>query len=284
MLRSLKDLYTYRDLLRNLVLREVRVRYKGSVLGFLWSFVTPLTMFLVYYLVFSMLTKRFDMSAADYALFLLSGLLAWMFFQSSVAKATPSIRANGMLVRMVYFPRAVLPISTVLGELVFFLSALAVLFVVSILINHRFPVGIVALPVVLPAHLLLALGFGLIFATLSVFYRDTEQVVNLLLSIGIFASPVFYATDKVAKKAPALAGMLGHILGPRAGATAADALVHLYFWNPVIYVLQCYRAMFQEGALPSRGDVLISYAAGLAVFAIGFGIFIRYQGHFAEEL
>lgn len=282
MLKSIRDIFTYRDLLRNLVLREIQVRYKGSALGFLWSFVTPLSIFFVYYFVFSMLTKQFKIP--NYAVFLLSGLLAWMFFQSAVAKATPSIRANGMLVRMVYFPRAVLPISTILGELVFFLSALVVLFIVSLATNHRFPVGIVTLPVILPAHLLLALGFGMFFATLSVFYRDTEQVVNLLLTLWFFASPVFYSAQTVIDKTPDLVAKFSQVFGPHGGQVAAEIFIRLYFLNPLIYVLRSYNAIFHEGGFPDAGDVWKSYVAGILIFAVGLWTFLRYEGRFAEEL
>ncbi len=279
--QSLCDLVAYRDLLLNLVYRELKVRYKGSLLGFLWSFVHPLVMFLVYYLVFSMLTDRFNMP--HYELFLLSGLFPWIYFQSSIARATPSIRAHGMLLRQVYFPRVVLPISVVLSEAVHFCAALGVLLLLSLFIMKRMTPGIVLLPVVFIPHLLIALGFGLVFATLNVYFRDTEQIVNLLLTIWFFASPVFYSIDTAITKIPELTGSLGEKLG-RLGEMLGNVLSLLYFANPMIYVLKSYNAFFYRVAYPSPVDIGVSYLAAVLVLLFGWWIFIRYQDTFAEEL
>ncbi|MFN4182746.1 MAG: ABC transporter permease, partial [bacterium] len=140
-MNALRELWASSDLIGFLVWRDLKVRYKGTVLGFFWSFLTPLLIFLLYFFIFSLLTDRFGMERYD--VYLLSGLWAWIFFQRTVAHITPIFRQNGHFLRMVYFPRLILPLTVVLGESIHFCAGLFILFLFVFARVGHFPPGIV---------------------------------------------------------------------------------------------------------------------------------------------
>ncbi|MHA2621136.1 MAG: ABC transporter permease [bacterium JZ-2024 1] len=268
------EIFRYHELLWALVLRELKSRYRGSWLGFLWAFLSPLAMFFVYYVLFSLLTDRFGMPRYD--LFILSGYFPWLFFQQSVAHSTPIFRQNGVMLRMVYFPRAILPMAVTLGTFVHFLFALVLLFAFTMFRNGDFSPALLLTPLLFVPHFLIALGVSLIFSVIAVYFRDTEHLVNILLTIWFFGSPVLYSADSVLDKLPALAG--------EAGWVPSRVLAFLFFANPLLYILRSYQRIFYEFRAPLIPDFLVAFVTGTLLCYIGLRLLFRYQPYFSEEV
>jgi ABC-2 type transport system permease protein len=271
---NLVEILRFHELLWALVARELKSRYRGSVLGFLWAFLSPLAMFFVYFVLFSLLTDRFGM--ARYDLFILSGYFPWLFFQQSVAHSTPVFRQSGAMLRMVYFPRAILPAAVNLGAFVHFLFAVILLVVFSVIRHGAVSPVLLALPLIFIPHFLVAFGVSLLFSVVAVYFRDTEHLVNILLTIWFFGSPVLYSANSVTDKLPALAGEAGW--GP------ARLLVAIFYANPLLYILRSYQRIFYEFRLPLFGDFFIALGAGILLALIGLLVLFKYQAYFAEEV
>lgn len=271
---DLLELAQYRELLWALVIRELKSRYRGSWLGFLWAFLSPLAMFFVYFVLFSLLTDRFGMPRYD--LFILSGYFPWLFFQQSVAHSTPIFRQSSAMLRMVYFPRGILPAAVTVGTFVHFLFALALLVAFSIFRHGELSaVLLLSVPLFVP-QFLIAFGVSVIFSVIAVYFRDAEHLVNILLTIWFFGSPVLYSANSVQDKLPVLAAQTGEL--------PARLLSAVFFANPLLYVLRSYQRVFYELRAPFLVDYLVALAAGLLLCYLGLRVLFKYQPYFAEEV
>jgi len=263
------ELIQYRELVKNLVLRDLKARYKNSVLGFLWSLLNPLLTMLVFTVVFTLMMP--NNGIAKFPVFLLCALLPWNFFQTSLSGCVESIVGNAALVKKVYFPREVLPLSTVLSNLVNFLLALLVLFVM--LFAFRIPLTKWALwlPFIMATQVILTLGLGLLLATVNVFYRDMSVILGVILQAWFFLTPVFYPID---------------ILPTHQVVAGLDLNIHrlTYILNPMASIVSSYRVVLYHGAPPALNFMLRTFVTAVAVLAIGFVIFSRYSGVFGEEV
>jgi len=202
MLTSLRRLLGYRVLIQTLVVRELKARYRGSVLGFFWSFANPLLLLLVYTFVFSVvLPARFE-GVDNYALFLFCGLLPWTWFSSALTEASNSLLANGNLIRKVLFPAEVLPLVAVLANMVHFLLALPIL-ILALVLFVAVPPSLTELlwfPAVVAVQLLLTLALGLMLAALTVHFRDIRDLLANVLTLWFFATPILYPWTMVASR------------------------------------------------------------------------------------
>jgi lipopolysaccharide transport system permease protein len=268
-LARLRELYRYRDLLRNLVVSEIKTRYKNSVLGFVWSLLNPLAMMLVFTIVFGVLWP--NQQVENFPIFLLCGLLPWNFFSASVVSSINSVLANGNLVKKVYFPREILPIATVLAQLVNFLLALIVLFAALLIVRTNFSPWLWTLPLIILIQTCFSLGIGLVLSTLQVFYRDTQLVMEVVMLAWFFLTPVFYT----ARQLPATYEVWGYDLPVQR---------ILYILNPMASLINVYRDLLYNGY---RTDIDFFIRTTLtALLALGFGywFFTRYSDRFGEEV
>lgn len=271
----LRELWAYRDLVRNLVVRDLKVRYKNSVLGILWSLLNPLLMMLVFSVVFTFMWP--NTGTAHFPVFLLAGLLPWNFFQGAVMAATASIVGHSHLIKKIYFPREVLPISVVLSNLVNFLLALLVLFSFLIVSGIGFTPHILWLPVIIVVQVAFTLGLAFLFSTLNVFYRDTMMILDVGLLAWFFLTPVFYSMEII----PASKIVLGYEI----------AVHRLVRWlNPMASLIDAYRTILYgstNGAPPGPPalDFLLRTSVTAAiVLLIGWLIFRRFSPVFGEEI
>jgi lipopolysaccharide transport system permease protein len=163
----LHELYRYRELLENLIVRDLKVRYKNSILGFFWSLVNPLLLMIVFTVVFTIMLP--NVSIPKFPVFVLTALLPWNFFNTAVMGATSSIVQNGHLIKKVYFPREILPVSTVLSNFANFLLALPVLFLFILLFRVPITIWLLYLPLIMVVQIAFTIGIALILATLNVF-------------------------------------------------------------------------------------------------------------------
>ena len=243
----------------SLVKRELRGKYEKSVLGFLWSFLSPLFQILIYNIVF---TRVFHNDLPNYYIYLMSGLLPWVFFSESLGQGTGAIIYNAEMVKKIYFPREVLVIAEVTAKLVNMLLSFIVMTVFLLASGVGFGPQIVLLPIVVLAEYLLALGFALLISSLTVYFRDLEYVVNVILMAWIWGTPIFYVLTQVSD----------------------PLLKDLIYANPMAHVICCYHNVLYDHVFPPLADMIIPLAEGIAVVVIGFLVFGHLNRRFVEEL
>jgi lipopolysaccharide transport system permease protein len=268
MTKRIVELYRYRELIKNLVVRDLKVRYKNSVLGILWSLLNPLLMTLVFTVVFTLLLRS---NTPDYPVFFMCGYLPWSFLSESVMNGTNSIVGNAHLIKKVYFPREVLPLADVLSGMVNFLLALVVLFGLILVFRVRLTGSVLILPIVIAAQVLFTLGLVLFLSTANVFYRDTRHIMQVVMQAWFFLTPIFYPITVI----PETATILG-------------ISVNLQLWvrrlNPMASLVAAYRDILFRGAVPGLDFLLRTAVTCLVVFIIGYLIFCRYSKVFGEEV
>jgi lipopolysaccharide transport system permease protein len=262
------ELLTYRYLIANLVVRDVKVRYKNSILGFAWSFLNPLLMMLAFTLVFTVLQPS---GVPDFPVFFLCGLLPWQFTINAIVTATGSIVGNAHLIKKVYFPRAVLPLSVVLSNLVFFLFTLPLLFAILLIFGIKLTMWVLLLPLIILIQLAFVIGVGLILSTVNVFYRDTEPIVGVLTLVWFFLTPIFYTADTI-PQSYTLRGINLNVW----------QLIHIL--NPMASLVAAYRAVLYQGAPPAFNFMLYTSIITLVLLTGGIFIFLRYSRFFGEEV
>jgi len=268
-MRRLKELWDYRELIRNLVIRDLKVRYRNSVLGIAWSWANPLLMMLVYTMVFKFLADH--SSLPHFHIFVLCALLPWNFFSASVGGATTSIVGNGHLIKKVYFPREILPISIVLSNLVNFVIALPVFFVLALASGAPITAWVLLLPIPILVQVAFSMGMCLILATLDVFYRDTQIIMEVLMMAWFFVTPIFYPITQV----PLEAQVLGITFNPQ---------LWLRRLNPMASIIASYRDLLYRGAPTGLDFMLRTAATALIVLVVGYLVFLRYSPRFGEEV
>jgi ABC-2 type transport system permease protein len=248
----------YRELIWALALKDLRVRYKRSVLGFLWALLNPLMMMIILTIVFSMVMR---IAISHYSVFLISALLPWTFFSQALSYSVDSIVGNGELLKKLYIGKSVFPVAAVLANLINFLLSLIPL--VPLLLVLRFPIHWtwVYLPFPLICLMAFALGFGFLCATANVFFRDVAHIIQIVLSAWFYFSPIIYPLDLVPQR--------------------YHLLFHL---NPMLYILNGFRMAIYYGMLPTEQSAAMCLACGLAFLVLGYLVFRRYQDTFVYYL
>lgn len=271
---QLGELLRYHELVRNLVIRDLKVRYRNSTLGILWSLFNPLLMMIVFTVVFTVMTPYSDVK--HFPVFVLCGILPWNFFSASVIGAIRSIVDNSTLVNKVYFPREILPISIVLANMVNFLLALIVLFMLMLVFQIPLTVWVLLFPVVLAVQVIFTVGFGLIMATANVFYRDTQVIMEVVMLAWFFITPIFYS---------------GEIL-PRSYELWNGVTIDVFRWvnifNPMASIIAMYRVILygdgNGGSSPEFYFFIRTLITSLLVLGVGSVVFYRYSARFGEEV
>lgn len=268
MTAHLGELYRYRALVGMLVLRELRARYRGSLLGFFWSFLNPLCLMLVYVLVFSVYLR---VPMENYAVFLFTGLLPWLWFASSLGHATGVIVGSGALVKRILFPAEILPLVSVLANLVNMLLSLPLLFLFLLVFGVRPGPVLAFLPLLVLLQLLLTAGLAFALAALNVHLRDIEQILSNGLVLLFFLSPILYPVDAVPRTLAL-------------GETLTIPLRPLYFLNPVAGLIQSYQNILFFGREPHWIHLGMVAACAAVLFWGGYWVFDRLRDGLAEEV
>lgn len=255
----IKEIYEYREMVYNLVKRELRGRYKGSALGFLWTFLNPLLQLLVYTLVFSVIMRS---GIEKYYIFLFVALVPWIFFSASVTGGSTSVQASADMVKKIYFPREVMPIAYVTSAFVNMILTFVVVF--GVLIITSFGVNIKAvlfLPIIMIVEYILALGIALLTSALTVYFRDLAYILGIITMAWQFLTPVMYSEEMVPAK-----------------------LMPIWNINPMTPIIQAYRTILYYKEIPQLETLLHATVLGILVLVIGSVVFRRLQKGFAEEL
>ncbi len=256
---QVRDLLSHRDLLLLLIQKELKVKYKGTMLGMLWSLLSPLLMMVVYTAVFSVIA-RFPMT--NYPIFLLAALLPWTAFTATVGASVASIVTNGNLVRRVKFPVAMLPATTVIANLVNLLPGFAVLLVFCLAFRQPLGWPLLMLPVLVLLQGIFTLGIALIFSSLNVYFRDLEYLVGVGLLVWFFGTPVLYP--------------LSVFSGKRLGV-----LIEL---NPLTWLMDSYQHIWHGNAWPAWDHLAAFMAAAIVIFGLGVLVFGKASRRFGEEV
>lgn len=264
MLARLRELFRYRDLVVNLAVRDLKLKYKRSSIGVAWSLLNPLFMMAIYTAVFSVFLKA--VRVPNYWALVLTGLLAWLFFANALGSGSTAFVHSANLISKVHFPIEALPLAGVLAQFVNFLISLAILVVVLLVAHVPIGASVVLLPVVVLAQLAFAIGLSMLVATLTVYFRDLEHLVAIGLTALFYVSPVLYPLDAAAL--PSGAGRYISIL--RA--------------NPVSWFLSSYHDVLFYGRWPDPTYFTLMLVAAAVALGAGYAVFNRLSPRLAEEV
>lgn len=258
-MRLLKELWEYREMIISLVKRDLKSRYKGSVLGFFWMFLNPLLQLCVYTVVFSIIMR---MNIDKFYLFLFVALVPWIFFSSCLSSGTGVIFSQQDMVKKIYFPREVLPLSFTISQFVNMLLCFVVIFVVVFFSGIRIsPAALLCLPVVMIIEFILCLGITNLVSALNVYFRDLEYIMGIVSMAWMYMTPVMYPVDMV-----------------------PEQFRKLFYLNPMTTIVTAYRDILYYGRVPEMKTLLNAVIMGVLVLVIGQLTFSKLQKHFVEEL
>ena len=264
MIANIRKLFSYRELIVSLTKKELKVKYRGSVLGFFWSLLNPILTMLVYSFVFSIVLQ---VGTPQFAIFLICALLPFNFLSNSVNNGASSIIANSNLVNKIYFPREIIPLSIILANLFNFLLELVALFIVMGIMGYRFYIYLYLLPVVIFIQFFLVVGMTLLVSALNVFFRDLQHLITIIMMVWFFGTPIIYPLSMVPEKYQFIIK-----INPMTIYTA-------YYRNIFYYI------KYPEGAgFPSALETLTAVGITLLIFFIGYFIFKKLEPRFAEEI
>lgn len=257
---SLAAFWRRRDLLRQMTVRHLRGQYKQSVLGYAWAFVNPLSLMLTLSFVFSVIL-RFESQGIPYPLFVLVGLLPWIFFSGALSSATESVVGASNLVTKVYFPREILPTAAVFTKVVDLGAGLIILAAMMTYFGHPPEWTAFWVPILFLIHFLFALGLSLPLAALNLFFHDVRYLVGVVLTLWFYLTPVIYPIDIV-----------------------PDNYRVIYDLNPNALFINAYRRVLLEGVSPGLDRLLLGLTISLCTFLVGYYLFKRMEPGFADRI
>ncbi|MBQ1894823.1 MAG: ABC transporter permease [Clostridiales bacterium] len=254
-----KEIYNYRQMISSMVRKDLRGRYKGSVLGFLWTFINPLLQLVVYNMVFSIILRN---NIEKFYLYLFVALIPWIFFSASLTGGSVSIISQKDLVKKIYFPREVIPISYVTSSFVNMLLSFVVVIAVVLFAGVRpDPLGIICLPVIMLVEYVLCLGMAMITSAVTVYFRDLEHILGIIAMAWMYLTPIVYSEDMCPER--------------------YRVFLHL---NPMTSIVAGYRDVLYWGTVPKLATLGEALLLGIVFLVIGCLVFGRLKKHFAEEL
>ncbi|MFB0565096.1 MAG: ABC transporter permease [Candidatus Aminicenantaceae bacterium] len=268
-IKNLKELYKYRALIQNLVSRELKARYRGTILGFLWSFFNPLLLLVIYTIVFGFIIGPRDPSLGGtpwlYALFLFCGVLPWGWFSSSSLESANVLIVQGNLIKKILFPSEILPIVVVFSNLVHFLFGVPILLLFIPILGKPYTPYLLFLPLVMLVQLVFSLAFSFFMSSLTVHFRDIKDILANLLTFWFFSSPIIYPmTFPSIQKSTILRTFLN--------------------LNPMTHIMQGYQNCVFFGTLIRWKRLGVTLLLSIILFFVGYYIFDRLRDSFPEEV
>ncbi len=277
MKHGLANLFRHRVLIQSLVMRELKARYRGSVGGYLWSFLNPLLLLLVYTIVFTYVftpTRAEGEDTSPFPLFMFCGLLPWTWFAASLTDATNSLIAGGNLIKKLIFPAEVLPVVSVLANGVHYLLGLPVYLIAWFIFKPQgLSLHVLWLPLVIFTQLILSLGLGLILAALADHFRDIRDILANTLTLWFFLTPIIYSRAFI----QALAEEENASWVPKVVARVLDL-------NPMTHVIDGYHLSIFEGSLVNWKRLPVTLAVAFLLLIVGYWFFDRLRDSFPEEV
>lgn len=257
-MKFFKELYNYRELLKTNIKKEIRGKYKNSFLGVLWSFLNPLLQIAVYAIVFPLILQN---KQPHYVVFLCVGLIPWTFFATAVTRSAFTMIENGNLLKKVYFPRGILPISIVTSEAVNFL--ISTIIIIAFVLGDGLSLSkyILLYPLVFIIQYILILGIAFIVSSVTVYFRDLQHLIGVALQLLFYGTPIVYSIDSI-----------------------PENFVWILNLNPMTYIINAYRDIFYNQVFPDIKGLLIILVVSIVICIVGYMIFNKLQKRFAEEL
>ena len=252
-----KNLYQYRELLKSNIKKEIRGKYKGSFLGVLWSFVNPLLMALVYAIVFPFILRS---GPEHYVTYIVIGILPWNFFTTVISQGTFTVLGNAGIIKKVYFPREILPISVATSGLINFIISLPIILIFLLCSGIGVSYTIIFLPLVILAQYILSLGIIFITSAINVYIRDAEYIINFFVTMLFYATPILYSSELFGNKAWILS------------------------LNPMTTIINSYRDILYSGTLPNFLRLFIVLGVSFLLLLLGILVFRKLEKGFAEEV
>ena len=253
-----KKIYNYRELLKTNVKKEIRGRYKNSILGIMWSFLNPLLQLLVYSVIFGALLAGGD---ETYPIYICIALIPWTYFTTAITQTAFTVIGNADIIKKVYFPREILPISVVTSGAVNFVISTIIILAFVIFSGVGLSWYILLYPFILLIQYILLLGIGFIVSSVTVYFRDLEHIIGVILMAAFYGTPIVYKLEQ-----------LPHTL---------QIIVQL---NPMTHLINAYRDIFYYHQIPNMKILFILLGASVVLTVIGYFIFKKLQKGFAEEL
>ncbi len=253
-----KSLYDYRELLKTSVKKDVGGKYKHSFLGVLWSFVNPLLQIIVYAIIFPLIMRS---NIEYYVVFMVCGLIPWNYFSTVINRASFTMIENGNILKKVYFPREILPLSVVTSETITFL--ISSIIIVGFVLGYGLgiTINIVFYPILLFVQFVLLLGISLFVSSITVYFRDLQHFIGVLLQLFFYATPIVYSVESI-----------------------PENFQWILKYNPMTYIIEGYRDIFYYQTMPEIGTLLIVLVIGILLCVTGYIVFNKLQKKFAEEL
>lgn len=253
-----KNLYSYRELLKTSIKKEVRGKYKNSTLGVLWSFLNPLLQIAVYALVFPLIMKS---NETNYTVFICCGLIPWNFFAAAINRSSFTMVENGNILKKVFFPREILPISVVTSELVNFV--ISTLIILGFVLFYRLGLSqfIIFYPLVLLVQYVLLIGISFIVSSLTVYVRDLQHFIGVVLQLLFYATPIAYSSKNL-----------------------PENFKWILQYNPMTYIIDSFRDIFYYQQMPNLNALMGVLAFSVVLCLIGYFVFNKLQKGFAEQL
>lgn len=253
-----KNLYNYRELLKTSVKKEVRSKYKNSFLGVVWSFLNPLLQIVVYAIIFSLILKN---KQENYAIFLCCGIIPWTFFSSAINKSAFTIIENGNIIKKVYFPREIIPISVVVAEAINFLISTIIILGFVIIGGIGITKYLLFYPIILITQYVVIISIAFVVSSICVYFRDLQHFIGIILQLLFYATPIIYSQDNIPSE---------------------------YQWileiNPMTYIINAYRDIFYYQKAFEILPLIILLFIGIVTSYVGYKIFYKLQKGFAEQL
>lgn len=257
-MKVFKRLYEYRELLKTSIKKDVRGKYKNSFLGVLWSFLYPLFQIAVYAIVFPLIMKS---NMPNYTVFLCCGLIPWNFFSTAISRASFTIVENGNIIKKVFFPREILPISVVTSEAVNFVISTIIILAFCLAYGMGLSLFVIFYPLVLLIQYLLLIGISLLVSSITIYFRDLQHFVGIALQLLFYATPIVYAADVIPSNFQWILNL-----------------------NPMTFIIDGYRAIFYYQEQPDLISLGMTLLISIVLCIIGYLIFNKLQKRFAEEL
>lgn len=257
-INKIKEIYTYRHMLFTLVKQDINGRYKGSIFGFLWTLLNPLFMLLVYSIVFQFV---FRSDIENYPIYLFICLMPWNAFNNMIGAGTTCVSNNASILKKVYFPREVLPLSVVISNTIQYLFSVVIIFIALLVSGVGISWYALLLPVVVLVQITFAFGLILMLSAANVYVRDVQYMMNPIMMIWMYASPILYSITMVPEK-----------------------WLWLYKLNPMVSILQGYQNILYDQTLPDFKSLGIVFLVSIVICIIGYIIFNKLQRRFAEEV
>lgn len=272
MLQIAKNLYSYRELIAALAWKNIAIRYKQSYLGLLWAVIKPIMLMLIFTLV-----KGFvgiDSGNVPYPILTFAALLPWVFFQESASEGVNSVTSNAALIKKIYFPREVFPLTAMVTKLVELAISLFIL--AGMMIYYRMAPTVFAfwVPALILYTMMVALGISFIGAALNVYYRDIAQVLPVALSLLMYGSPVIYPLSLVQKK----------LIQEQAAGEWSQCLYDLYTLNPLAGIIDSFQRVLLKGLPPDLDALYPGLFLTLAILPISYIFFKRAENWFADVI